>query len=485
MAIDDKARQACLCLLALLALVQQQVASAQGSKPIALHPNNPHYFIFRGQPMVLITSGEHYGAVINPDFDYVRYLDALRAKGLNLTRIFTGSYCEHAKSIPWADDQNTLAPRPGRFLAPWARSSIPGYANGGNKFDLDNWDAAYFHRLKDFCREADKRGIIVEVVLFCVMYHHAPLSQWDYCPLNARNNVNGVGRIAWNEFNTPTDSTLVAREDAMVQKVVAELKEFDNVYYEICNEPYFSGARPQVTNEWQNHLIAKLVEAEANFPSRHLIGQNVANGTAEIAGPNPAVSVFNFHYAFPPAAVASNYRLNKAIAFDETHDGTLAKDRRREAWAFILAGGAGYDNLDWSFAIDDPTGEAKVVQPGGRYDGKEVRSQLSILKNFINTFDFVHMSRDNSVAHALNGDATVYPLVDPGKAYAVYILGGNQTTLMLDAPAGQYQAEWVSPRTGETEKKEHLNHKGGSLLLVSPPYSEDIALRFVTARPKP
>jgi hypothetical protein len=484
MAIDKKAHAAYLFLLALFALVRQQVASAQGSKPIALHPNNPHYFIFRGVPTVLITSGEHYGAAINPDFDYVRYLDALRSKGLNLTRVFAGSYCEDAKSIPWAGDQNTLAPRPSRFLAPWARSSTPGYANGGNKFDLDNWDMAYFRRLKDFCCEADKRGIIVEVVLFCVMYHDAPLIQWDSCPLNVRNNVNGVGRIASNEFNTPSDSTLVARQDAMVQKVVAELKEFDNVYYEICNEPYFSGASLQVTNQWQDHLIAKLVEAEAIFPSRHLIAQNVANGTAEIAEPNPAVSVFNFHYAFPPAAVASNYRLNKAIVFDETHDGTLAKDRRKEAWAFILAGGAGYDNLDWSFATDDPTGEAKVVQPGGKYDGEEVRSQLSILKTFINTFEFVHMSPDNSVAHALNGDGTVYALVDPGKAYAVYVLGGNQITLVLDVPAGQYQAEWLSPRTGGTEKKERLNHKGGSLLLVSPPYSEDIALRFVTKRPK-
>ena len=45
--------------------------------PLALHPDNPHYFLFRGKPTVLITSGEHYGAVLNLDFDYLRYLDAL------------------------------------------------------------------------------------------------------------------------------------------------------------------------------------------------------------------------------------------------------------------------------------------------------------------------------------------------------------------------------------------------------------------------
>jgi hypothetical protein len=32
--------------------------------PIALHPDNGHYFRFRGKPAVLVTSAEHYGAVL-------------------------------------------------------------------------------------------------------------------------------------------------------------------------------------------------------------------------------------------------------------------------------------------------------------------------------------------------------------------------------------------------------------------------------------
>ncbi len=42
-----------------------------GAEPIRLHSDNPHYFLFRGRPAVLITSTEHYGAVLNPDFDFV------------------------------------------------------------------------------------------------------------------------------------------------------------------------------------------------------------------------------------------------------------------------------------------------------------------------------------------------------------------------------------------------------------------------------
>jgi hypothetical protein len=116
--------------------------------PIQLHPENPHYFLFRGRATVLVTSAAHYGAVLNPDFEYRKYLETLAADGLNYTRIFSGSYVEAPGAFGIA--RNTLAPAPGRFLAPWARSGTPGYHNGGNKFDLDRWDDAYFARLKDF-----------------------------------------------------------------------------------------------------------------------------------------------------------------------------------------------------------------------------------------------------------------------------------------------------------------------------------------------
>ena len=67
---------------------------AAPAAPISLHPANPHYFLLRGKPAVLITSGEHYGAVLNLDFDYGKYLDALAADGLNYTRTFSGAYVE-------------------------------------------------------------------------------------------------------------------------------------------------------------------------------------------------------------------------------------------------------------------------------------------------------------------------------------------------------------------------------------------------------
>jgi hypothetical protein len=146
-------------------------AVSGGSSPLALHPDNPHYFLYRGQPTCPDYVGGHYGAVLNLDFDYEKYLDTLARDRLNLTRTFTGSYVEPPGVFNIAS--NTLAPMTGRFICPWARSNTPGYANGGNKFDLEKWDVAYFKRLRDFVGYAEKRGVIVEINLFCPFYEEA------------------------------------------------------------------------------------------------------------------------------------------------------------------------------------------------------------------------------------------------------------------------------------------------------------------------
>src|SRR3954467_5825126 len=140
-------------------------AATAAAGPIAPHPENSRYFLFEGKPTFLITSGEHYGAVLNLDFDFVPYLDELHARGFNLTRTFSGTYREVPGSFKIR--HNTLAPAPGRYVGPWARSATSGAADGGNKFDLDAWDEDYFRRLKAFCAEAARRKIVVEFVLFC------------------------------------------------------------------------------------------------------------------------------------------------------------------------------------------------------------------------------------------------------------------------------------------------------------------------------
>src|ERR1043166_1979021 len=221
------------------ALVLALAGSQATREPIKVHPDNPHYFLFREKPALLVTSGEHYGAVMNLDFDYKVYLQELAAHGFNLTRVFSGTYRE-APGFGGIITGNPMAPPPHRYVCPWARGETPGYFDGGNKFDLSRWDPAYFERLKDFVTEAGKHGIVVELVLFCGMYDDG---FWKACPMHAENNVNGIGKgVASKDVLSLGNPELVAVHEAVVRKLAQELRSFDNVYYEICNEPYLSHA---------------------------------------------------------------------------------------------------------------------------------------------------------------------------------------------------------------------------------------------------
>ena len=440
------------------------------AQPIQLHPANPHYFLWRGKPTILITSGEHYGALLNRAFDYKKYFKTLESLGFNLTRTFSGAYCEPVGAFKIQN--NTLAPAKNKLICPWTRSNERGYANGGNKFDLTQWDSAYFKRLRNFVREADKRGVVVELVLFCPMYKD---DMWKLSPMNAANNVNGIGKMERTEVYTLKHPKLLAVQDAMVRKIVKELKDFDNLYYEICNEPYFGG----VTLEWQAHIAQTIADAEADFECQHLIAQNIANKYKKITDPNPLVSIFNFHYAKPPNTVTDNYALNKVIGDDETgFAGSEPTPYRLEGWDFIIAGGAVYDNLDYSFTVGHEDGTAEINAPGS--GGAVLHKQLRILIDFINGFDFIKMKPDNSVIKGGVPDkATARALVRAGRAYAIYINGGSRTPLKVDLPRGRYVAEWLNTKTGKIDKKEAFEHTGGSRTLKSPKYKDDIALRIL------
>ena len=460
-------------------LLLLSILTAPGAGPLALYPENPQYLLFRGKPTILITSGEHYGAVLNLDFDYTRYLQTLAKDGLNGTRTWAGAYCEPSSAFNIAS--NTLAPLTGRFICPWARSDQPGYANGGNKFDLNHWDPAYFKRLKDFMTQASRRGVIVELNLFCPFYEE---SMWQLSPMNAINNINDIGTMArTNVYTLDKNGGLLAVQDAMVRKLVTELNGFDNLYFEICNEPYFGG----VTLDWQKHIADVIVDTEKTLKARHLISQNIANDKAKVENPHPPVSIFNFHYATPPDTVGMNYALNKVIGDNETgFRGTNDSVYRMEAWDFIVAGGGLFNNLDYSFVAgrEDGTFIYPASQPGG--GSPQLRKQLGFLASLMRRLDFIHMRPQNDLVRAeLPPGVTARVLGGDSGQYLLYIRSGlgdknaerkkrfadGELSVTLDIPPGNYAAEWISPATGQTLLRLNL----GSGDLHAPAFQDDIA----------
>jgi hypothetical protein len=235
------------------------------------------------------------------------------------------------------------------------------------------------------------------------------------------------------------------------------------------------------------------------LPNKHFIAQNIANGSVRIEKPDARVALFNFHYSRPPDSVSLNWPLEKAIGLNETgFDGSADATYRIEGWDFLLAGGALYNNLDYSFAVGHERGDFvyPATQPGG--GSTALRQQLRLLRDFMDRLDFVRMRPDDRViAGGVPEGASARVLAEPGKAYAIYLhhgrivkdgkpryqvdAGAKTARLRLDLPAGDFDAQWVDTKTGRA-RPERFQHGGGEREFVSPAYTEDTALRITSRR---
>jgi len=486
------AATACAALIALISAATTLPILA--ADPIKTCPSNPHYFYFNGAPILLITSAEHYGAVINKDFDYKRYLDALKSHQLNYTRIYPGAMFEPEGKFMQG---NTLGPKPGSLIVSWSRSKTPGYRLGGNRFDLDHWDGTYFERLKDFVKQSADRGIVVEICFFNSEYEDT----WPLSPLYAENNLQGVGKCGWREAQTLKDAELVRRQDEYVRKITQEVNAFPNLILEICDEPGHIGTGFDLAGPWVSHLVDVVTDCERKLPKQHLLGQEV---DGPLGGPvdfstDRRVSVVVSQYIWGDdkgemggmKGLDFKYQVNKPIEMNETnyypiwYRGDRVASSRVEAWEFIVGGGAGFNHLNGLYTAANPAGKTP--------DNEQVLRGLSSLKGFMNSFAFVRMAPDKGfLVSGLTSPSYHRAISEPGKQYALYVHhsspkvdgaytvvpGKYRENLVVKLPPGHYRADWVKPATGETMQTVTFSNGGGNRTLITPTYEVDLALRI-------
>jgi hypothetical protein len=457
------------------------------AQPISLHPGNPHYFDYKGKPTILVASSEHYGSVINPDFNFSKYLKTLKSLGLNHTRIWLGDYVE--KPGDFCLSENTSAPLPGKFLAPWARGNEPGFAAGGNKFDLDKWNPDFFTRLHAFMQEASDNGIVVECILFFV----GP--NWHLLPMNPANNVNNTTTIEGRDYLTVNNGNILEHQKKLCLKIINELNQYDNFIFNIANEPWFSNqehpgfASPprNETKEWIRTVSDWIVNEEKNLPKQHLISIDYTNEGRIISKEEQEkywknISVFNHHYDKDALSVKFNYGINKVLSFNET--GLMpptTSQYRIQGWKYLMSGGALYNNLDFTFEVGSEDGSGGINFLCNGYNGcndKGVKYEMAALLKFMNSFDFANTRPNYNVVTCAFGDQNFCVLENPGKEYVLYIYGGtNKGAIQLGLVAGKYDLFWINPSDGKIlERTEIETDKSGGLQLNAPAYNEDITL---------
>lgn len=471
------------CLVACLIFLE-----ACGSNvPIGRHPDNPHYFIWKGKPLVLITTDQHYGAVINLDFDYIPFLDRLQEYGMNITRIYPGGYIEMKDMYTKG---NPMGPAPDRFILPWKKSGQEG-ANphlGKYKYDLDKWDPEYFSRLKDFVSQAAARNIIVEIAFFNGMYD----DRWQMQPLYHTNNLQGVGKGEFQLFTTLADPKLAGYQAEYVKKIASELYDYDNVIYDISDEPEM---QHRESYDWNSTLLDALISVDHY---RHLYGETANSASPDFTG-DKRTSWIPTEYISPMENTLDNdYTDDKPIVDVETayysywYGGNPVEESRAESWYGMLGGLAGFIQLNSDFSTFNPSGNGTGTQD-------TILPQKRVLMNFMKNLDFIKMEKFNGFRIS---DSLVLArgIAESGKQYALYLFHGSRKweewpqgstasrfnvdiswfidTVSIDVLPGKYRIEWIKPASGFIIESDELECTAENVTLATPKYLTDIALRM-------
>jgi hypothetical protein len=325
--------------------------------------------------------------------------------------------------------------------------------------------------------------------------------RWEYQALYHTNNIQGIGNCAFNEVQTLKDTALAARHAAYVKKITEEVNEFDNVFLDICDEPFQDGCPPDLYNTWISKMIEAVLSAESSLPNKHIIAQTIDSHTRGSLGDfsaDPRVNILENEYTWGIANLDKEYLHNKPMVLIETsyypqYDGDKIAASRVEAWEFLVGGGAAFMQLNGLYSTFNPG--------AGGTENSKILGQLKVLKNFMSGLDYVRMRQDTSfIEGGVPEGSFARAISEPGKQYAFYIHhsiygcwywepmkmgacyqvvpGNYQEKLIVNIAPGTYFAEWIDPATGNVIQTNNFTHGGGKKLLNTPPYRIDIALKI-------
>jgi hypothetical protein len=480
------------------------------NRPIRIHPLNPRYFDFRGRPLVLICATEHYGSVLNRPFDFERYLEEHADKKQTLTRLFLLFRELQGPNNPYSPAK----PESPDFVAPWPRVG-PGRAMDGEpQYDLSRWNDEYFERLHRFFTRASELGIPIEATVFSNTYSD---TGWSLNPLRANNNIQGIGAVPYSHYTTLLDQALVATQQEYVRKLVAELNEYDNFYWEICNEP---GTDPkgEVTaeqvDEWQMAVARWICEAEAGLPNQHLVFASQSftwhpfTQETDDAFANPAVDAVTVHplpntrfggRAYDMGAFMSKQlhlaelkaftlaaaSVPKPFVHDEDNAASCYRDpvgwtiHRKRAWTAVMCG-AHYDVIDFSIVVH--------AEAGTEESRRHLRSWMKHLSTFIHSMDIPRTKPLGDWLLEKPAETLECTLAAEGEDYAVYLADPREVTdaflgspiegvIRFAVPPGEYTVGTYSPTTGGTSPG--LRVVGGQeVTMPLAPFEHDIVVRI-------
>lgn len=275
--------------------------------PIGVWGNSPRYLAYAGQVRLLVGASadaachflptatnpmvDQCNAGPSPTHSYVPVLTGLKNAGLNKIRLWV--------ALGYERDRDNV---------PFLWNAQGGY------WRLDQKNQAYFDRLRAVVSKAKELGMFVEVTFFAPFEGGGfSRSPWSYAA-NLARAADGT-RLGFTSpyyfviHDTRTGVEGVRNErmrqyqQNVIRWTIDELWCYDNVFWEIANEPEERHVYPLNVADWQRSMIATVLEHDSpsQHPAltrRHLIAvQPFTRLGGDTFIGDASVAILNGHYA--------------------------------------------------------------------------------------------------------------------------------------------------------------------------------------------
>ena len=455
-------------MLIVLLILAASPLHAQTKGPLVVG-SNKHWFVdTTGKAVVL--SGTHTWNTFqdlaqvsppSPAFDFSSYVSFLKAYGHNVTILWRKdlpSACNWGAGGIWYDAN-----------WPWPRTGAGTAADGLRKFDLSQFNQAYFDLLRLRAVSLQQAGIYAIVQFFDGLHLLNNRCANDGFPFTSGNNINGISDGGGTGSMTMSAANAVtAVQDTYVHKVIDTLNDLDNVIWEPSEEA------PSNSTWWQNHMISLIHTYEAGKPLKHpILYAMLTGGTDSTLFASAAESVA------PAAKAAPTNNQGKVIINDSDHNyfgmwNESAQLNRNYFWE-NFASGASTIFMD-PYEIYWPTQNRNLcgspvygvcLSPDARWDN--LRSNLGYIVSYGNRMNLETMTPQPSLSST---GFVLANAVTEGE-YLVYAPNGGNLTVNLAATPDTVSVEWLNPSTGAVTT---TTTSGGGTVSFTPSFSGDAVL---------
>jgi hypothetical protein len=478
---------------------------------ISIYPDNPWYFQYQGEPVLLLGGSYEDNMFQFPNGYYGHDTEGL-SKGMT-----DWSLEQHLDELVEAGGnylRGSLSSRNHGNRFPYLKiSGTPGdnFANG-DIYDLDQWDEEYWNRLDTFLQMCHDRSIIVSVEIFDRFdlnwpeaLHELALNRgnrntgWEDHPWNPDRNINysvessglpskvtdqvddqwhhplwySVPALAGSEF--APEPIVLETLQRYVDRVLEHTLRFDNILYIIENE---TRQRLEFGDYWVDYVNKKAAEAGKTVFVTNMVFDSDPNDERQQTVRR--ASKYSFYEFSQNNSNSGQVHYDNIILVRNDLESGEWETGIKPVTSVKIYGGNKFPSIKegierfWR-GIFAGLSSARFHRPGyedynyGIGLHELARTQIRSARMLTEEFNIFGSAPANSLLSE-RSDNEAYCLARPGEQYAVYFPGGGTVHLDMTGSQGDFTLRWLN--IADSEWTEQTIITGGVNKVLTPPSSD-------------